>query len=1283
MVRGKSFHAIWDQEAGLWSTDEYDVQRLVDKELNAYAEKRRDERPIVDDMPVVYKVQSMSNFSSRSWLHFRNYVGHLTDNSEMLDSTITFQNTEVRKEDYVSKRATYSLPELASIDAWDGLVGTLYDPEQRAKIEWAIGAILTGDARSIQKFLVLYGPPGAGKGTILGVVERLFDGYRSVFVAKDLTSGNSQFATAPFQGNPLVSIDYDGDLSRIADNTKLNSVVSHEPILINEKNKPAFVSEVISFLLISSNKAVKITDAKSGIIRRLIDVHPSGRRIPPRQYQTYMTQIEFELGDIALHCINVYREMGRDYYSAYKPVEMMLETNVFFNFIEDNYDSFEEQDGVTLSLAYSLYKDYCADALIDYRLTKLQFREELKNYFRDYHERFYLNDGTRVRSYYSGFRTDKFEAPVEEAPPLSLVLDQSTSILDDILKECPAQYSNDHGGPRLYWDDSPREIKGELRTPDPSQVVSTILSDIDTSKEHYVRPMDEQHIVIDFDLKDAFGQKSMEANLAEASKWPATYAEFSKGGAGIHLHYIYVGDVSELSRIFGPDIEVKVFTGNASLRRRLSLCNNVPIATISGGLPLKEKKMNESNKITSERGLRSLLERNFQKEFMHATKPSMDFMKKILDDAYDSGLEYDVSDLKQDTIVFANNSHNQSTYCLGLVGKMKWSGRINDSDAPLPKPVVESGLPDGSAFEKPIAFFDVEVFPNVWMLCYKRRNDDTVVRMINPSPDEVNAFVKSHRIIGFNNRRYDNHILYAAMNGYSISRIYELSCRIIANEKNVHFPSAYGLSYADIYDYASTKQSLKLWQIMLGITHIENHYPWDKPLPEEHWDEVAKYCENDVVSTEKTYEATEQDFIARQILADISGLAVNDKTNNHSARIILEGDREAKAHFVYTRLEKDFPGYTYNMGKSEYRGINPSEGGYVYEEVGSYENVAVLDVQSMHPNSAIQLDIFGKYTKNLKDLVDARVAIKLGDYEKAGTYFNGALKPYLKDPKQAKALSYALKIVINSVYGLTSAKHDNPFRDVRNIDNIVAKRGALFMIDLQLMVQELGYQVVHIKTDSIKIANADQFIIDTIMKFGEDYGYVFEHEDTYEKFCLVDKANYIAYNDGRWEATGIKFGHPYVMKMLFTKERIDYDDFKEAKSVGSKMYAYFADPDSPMALSKIIPELTVDDLSFIGKVGSFVAVNPDTPGAFTLVKEGSGKSPFVNVTGGSGVTWLEFDQFKARYSESEDHGGEYGEDVNTTEIDITFYNKLAENAIDEISKFEDFDQFVHKEVMVS
>ena len=52
--------------------------------------------------------------------------------------------------------------------------------------------------------------------------------------------------------------------------------------------------------------------------------------------------------------------------------------------------------------------------------------------------------------------------------------------------------------------------------------------------------------------------------------------------------------------------------------------------------------------------------------------------------------------------------------------------------------------------------------------------------MINPSPAEVEGLMK-YRLVGFNCRKYDNHILYAAMMGYNNKKLYQLSKDIIDN----------------------------------------------------------------------------------------------------------------------------------------------------------------------------------------------------------------------------------------------------------------------------------------------------------------------------------------------------------------------------------------------------------------------------------------------------------------------------------------------------------------------
>lgn len=1210
MVRGRSFYAIWDEQLGIWSTDEYDVQRLIDEELRAFADQKKSEG-------LSCSVKYLRSFESNSWNKFRNFVSQVSDNSHQLDEKLCFAGQDAKKSDYVSRRLPYALAP-GEHPAWDELLGTLYSVEERAKIEWAIGAIVSGDSKKIQKFLVFYGPAGTGKSTVLDIVQKLFVGYTTTFDAKALGSSSNAFATEVFKNNPLVAIQHDGDLSKIDDNTKLNSIVSHEDMTMNEKYKPGYTARVNAFLLMGTNQPVKISDAKSGIIRRLIDVHPTGVKIPVNKYHTLIGQIDFELGAIAQHCLEVYRDMGKNYYNGYRPLEMMLQTDVFFNFIEANYDIFKSQDGTTLKQAYQLYKEFCADTGIERVLPQYKVREELRNYFEDFRDRAEV-DGHIVRSYYSGFSAHPFKQPAKEVNSYSLVMDEEVSLLDGLLAEFPAQYATSDDIPKMPW-----------------ARVNTTLSSLDTSKVHFVK-VPENHIVIDFDLKGEDGEKSLDRNLEAASLWPPTYGELSKGGGGVHLHYHYDGDVTELNPSYSDGIEVKVYSGNSSLRRRVSKCNGIALATINSGLPKKEKKVLTADTMQSEKGLRNLISRNLRKEIHPATKPSLDFIKKILEEAYASGMSYDISDMKPALMAFAANSSNKAMECLKIVQKLEYMSEDNT-------PVAKEFELD-QALDPRIVFFDVEIFPNLFVVCWKFQGDSSVVRMVNPSAQEVEKLF-SFKLVGFNNRRYDNHILYGCFLGYNNEQLYNLSrAMVVDNNKGAAFSQAYNLSYTDIWEFSSVKESLKKFEIMLGLKHMEMDMPWDQPAPEEHWPRIVEYCVNDVIATEAVFESRKGDFTARQILAELSGLTVNDPTPKHTAKIIFGNERQPQKHFVYTDLAKEFPGYTHNFGKSEYRGEDPKEGGYVYAEPGMYKDVALLDVASMHPTSLVQLKHFGEYTEKFNDLLKARLAIKAGDYTSARQMLDGKLAPYLTDEKGAKDLSYALKIVINIVYGLTSARFENPFRDPRNKDNIVAKRGALFMIDLKHHVQELGYTVVHIKTDSIKIANADAFIIDEVSKFGEKYGYDFEHEATYDRLCLVNDAVYIARKadclSDCWKAVGAQFQHPYVYKTLFTGEEVVFEDLCETKQV-----------------MKGSLHLDLDgELRFIGRIGRFVPVTAKSKGG-KLLRVHEGKQHAV--TGTKDYLWKEANMFE--------------EDVD--EIDIDYFEKLGDSAIKAINKFGNFEDFV-------
>jgi energy-coupling factor transporter ATP-binding protein EcfA2 len=1213
VIRGGQFQAIWDEDTGLYSRQLSLLPDIIDRTFIKMVGGE------VRSGDIVKKVR---NFDNQLFNKLLSLIRNIGDMGPELDQHLVFADQTPTKSDAATFRMPYSLTD-SETPAWDAICSHLYEPDQRVKFQWAIGSILTGRAaQDVQKFYVFFGPPGSGKSTIMNIIEWIFEGHTASFSAYDMGKADAQFSLEPFARNPLVAIDQDGDLSRIEVNKNLNSIVSHDRVLINSKGKNLYAIRPRSTLFIGSNDPVKISNRKSGLFRRLVDIQPSGETFPEAQYHILMEQVKYELGAIAQKCIYIFEDHGSTYLSSYRSTDMMYRTNDIFNFVEDNRLILSQ--GVSLKQAHKLFSDWCEQTDTRNIYKQFQFRDLLKDYFDEFHPEIMVNH-QRHRSYFMGLKDlEKFSwkglAPKPEKPWLEV--DQEHSLLDIVLEDMPAQVGQDDPlHPLKYpWDK-----------------VKTTLKDIDTSEEHYVK-VPSQHIVIDFDLKDEHGHKSLARNLEAASSWPPTYAEVSRGGGGLHLHYDYTGDVERLGT-HDPDgnYEVKTLLGGASLRRRVSLCNAIPVATISSGLPLKEEKVLAPSQMKTEKGLRAAILKGLRKEVHPYTKPSLDFIEMVLKEAHAEGLKFDVSDMWDDIFAFAMGSSNQKDLCIQKALALELVS------AEEPQAAQDGGT-------QLIADFDLEVYPNLVAIGYLPDFDGAeVVTMVNPSASEVEELITTFRLIGYNNRGYDNHILWALSMGWDNQAIYELSQDIIVhNNRHRMFGQAYNLAYADLYDIIVEKRSLKWWEIKLGLPHMEMDLPWDEPVPEDRILDVIEYLKNDVKSTRAVRKHRDADFRARQILAELTGLAVCNTNRQHTEKLVFgENSRDQSPDLVYTDLREMFPGYSFDQfapgkEKSTYKGEKVGEGGWVKSKPGMYYDVRVLDVASMHPTSIVELNLFGKHTENFKNLLDARLAIKRGDYDTAADLYDGRLAPYLGDKATAKGLSDALKIVINSVYGLTAASFPNMFRDPQNIDNIVAKRGALFMVDLvEFIEKEIGLNVLHVKTDSVKVHNADDVAVKAIQEFGQKYGYDLEEEDFYERFCLVNDAVYVArVATDKWEATGAQFQHPVVFKTLFSGEEILTSDYVEVKQV-QKGHMYLVSEVSGVR-------------QFVGRFGAFIPVF----GGRTLLRIDGEKESAV--TGTKGHLW-EIDEIAINSEE--------------LEIDMTYFQKLVDEGKRTIEKYGSYAEF--------
>ena len=1275
LVRGQAFYAVFDHSTGFWTKEKARLIEMIDEQVREYAENDVGNSILSDEAhgPVIVQMADSANHIVEQFDRFCKTLG---DNQEhMLDMKMLFSNSEVSRKDYATKTLDYPL-QYCPTPYYDALCETLYLPDEREKWEWAVGCMIAGESSKIQKMFAFYGEPGTGKSTIIsGILAKQVmggrkAGYAVKFEAVNLVGGN-EFGTDFLENDSILAYDDDAELDKINARSTLNKIVSHETVRVNCKFKSPFMTNPNCIVFVGTNDPIQLSP-NSGMRRRLIDIRPTGNLVSADMYDECMEHIPFEKSGIAWRCLQVYKKLGRHYYDHYIAEDMLARTSPFHNFVVENV--MELKDGISLAKAYDMYVSYAEICKYKNVIVRYKFRDTLKLYYDKY------SDGK-----FEGFRWEKIGEKRPETVKIDicgwLQFDKTNSLFDKKFAGQPAQYANEEGLPSYKWSN-----------------VNTTLSDISTNKLHYVK-MPEEIICLDFDIRGEDGEKSFEKNLEAASKFPPTYAELSKSGCGIHLHYIYTGgDPKELSRIYEDNVEVKVFTGNSALRRCLTKCNDIPIAELSSGLPMKVKggkNMVDWDGFKNEKILRAMIIKNLKKEYHPATKPSIDYIDKLLSDAYDSGVSYDVRDLQNDILAFAMGSTNKADYCVELVSRMHFCSKdILENEREIENKSVDENAP--------IVFFDVEIAPSYkqyveycnnngidinpsipkdskahFLICWKYRGDGKKIqKMLDPKPEEVEALFK-YRLIGFNNRDYDNHMVWAASQGYTPSELYSLNSKIIVEkDRKAKFGQAYNISYTDIYDFAAgdNKMGLKKYEIKLHLDHVEWDRPWYEPIPDDRLVDWVNYCSNDVLSTEVVFDYLKDDYEAREILAKLAGGTVNDTTNSLTTKLLTHDISDPQSQYIYTDLSTIFPGYEYHpegidkerystepgtkvsTRKSIYMGEDPSEGGFANcPQPGVYFKVGLFDIVSMHPHSAIRLKIFGEeITKRFENLVEGRVAVKhireVGDdaYKEAirrlgpivEEIFDG-VKP--EDVKaKAKAVANALKTAINSVYGLTSAKFDNKLRDPKNVDNIVAKYGALFMITLKHKVQEMGYTVVHIKTDSIKIANVDDNIKKFIMDFGKKYGFTFEHEATYSKMCIVDDAQYVAYEveaDGEklkepfWTVTGAKFAPPYLFKNLFTHEEVVFDDYPEIKSVS----------DAAIYIS------TDGTDKFIGRIGSFVAVKEGYGGELVRVK-GDKRAA---VTGTKGYLWNESEIIRK----------------HPDRLDLDYYRNECDKAIEAINEY--------------
>lgn len=1171
------------------------------------------------------------------------------------DTKVIFDDQPITRSMYATTQLDYHPQDIPTpyfdkaMDLWYG--------DYVEEILWFTGAAITGKSLKNQKMLFIRGVPGTGKSTYLDILEALLGDYARPINLQTFTDKSSDFGKEQFKNAPVL-IDRDADIRSMSDKITFNKLLSHEMFSINPKGKSHYDDKFTGVIFAASNYDVQMGNTdKDGTARRLAIVYSSGKTMPSNEYDEALSHImNEEIPGIAYKAIQTFNKLG-ERWSQNLTVDndMYYKTNLQYQFIRDAYVDGLIGEKVTLTKVSELYKEFLEENNLETRNYRNRIKESMLGFYK-FAERDRVNGKSQRNVFYEPDVAKILGVNKQNERDIPKESDNKSQdrIRPEFISEFnyfehstfPGQETNDKGNPKFPWD----------------KVVTTA-ADINQRELHYIRAPKEL-IRIDFDAD------TLDENIKLAEGYPETYGEISKSGKGIHLWYFYDGDdVETLVRHISPEVEIKINTGKAGVRRKFTHSNGVEqIATMRpSDLSHKETSMlkDTENMFHNEQTLRAQIQKSLRKENTGSTITEVQFIKHLLDEAISSGKDFDVKDLRQQVLTFATRSRHQADKALQIFAKMEFSSKEEEEQRAWND--QHQGFVDIP--DKELVFFDIESIPDLFMVSYTEYDTGKPVTLIEYEP--LNMHITREQIdkllarplVGFNNLRYDNHIMYGAHLGKDAEKLYYQSKHLVTHGDNSGtYNAAYQLAYTDLYDLIPDKQSLKKWEIEMGMKHNELDVDWNATaqenadrlgVPVEQFIEtMAEYNRDDVLASNELFHYRYADYEARKMLAELTNMPVSSTTNTLSAQFIFGNDNRPQDKLVYTDLREKFPGYTYEYDPktkkivNEYRGFDPSNGGFVYTNPGVHKNVVELDVSSMHPHSAIALGYFGPYASRFEELVAVVGLLKHPTDENLAQVkqmLGGALAPYIKEGTNYKGLRYSLKIVINATYGMSSAKFDNKFRSPKNVDNIIAKRGALYMIDLKYHIESLGYTVVHIKTDSIKVSNADETIINDIQEFARSYGYEMEIAGMYDRMVLIDKAQLIGHNKGEdensWHAIGAEFAQPFVYKTLFDKSEPLYEkDYLITKTTKA----------GPMYLGD----------EFIGKAGEFYPSKTGLELTWAKTDEETGEVKHNSVTGAKGFKWR------------------LSTELTKDDIDMSYFDQMLDTSIEKIKSVGDIKELL-------
>ncbi|MBS4750989.1 hypothetical protein KG091_07845 [Carnobacteriaceae bacterium zg-ZUI78] len=420
-----------------------------------------------------------------------------------------------------------------------------------------------------------------------------------------------------------------------------------------------------------------------------------------------------------------------------------------------------------------------------------------------------------------------------------------------------------------------------------------------------------------------------------------------------------------------------------------------------------------------------------------------------------------------------------------------------------------------------LLFYDIEVFKEDALIVLKDRDKQTKAIFHNDFEGLIN-WVKGYTLVGYNNYFYDDYILTYMLDGKSIRHIKELNDDIISGKRGHKIHS--DIKSLDCFQQIDVSMpSLKKIEANFGKNIFESSISFDinRALTKNEVEETIRYCSYDVDTTIDVFNLREKSYfepklnIIEMLPKDKQSKALRWNTTTISANLLLDkplpqwsdirlGDYQEDGEYELLNI---VPKEVKNYWRTKLKGkVTHEEFGCILEfgfgglhgvskrQDKIFHNVKLLDVASLYPNIIMKLNALGVATDIYREIVEKRLSVKHTD----------------------KVLSNALKLVINSCYGLLNNQYSILYNP--NAAKSVCFYGQICLYDL---CQRLSHtcQLININTDGVAFTTSSDDYKVVWSEWEKDYGFTLE-EDSFDIFIQKDVNNYVGVKNGKIKCKG-------------------------------------------------------------------------------------------------------------------------------------------------------------------